>query len=268
MKRIVFGALGACLLAAGGCSFLGTAIDAAANKTGEVVGKKIGDHVVRTWSPMFLNWYNGYLFGLAFNSGGYEVGEQPYKAGEWTKWEMKTRTSDGTEGKPNTLERAYLYADKQKNQVWRVKFSEGESGDTVVLEAKFSPDRSKLLRMRAKYPNDKEPQEVAVDDQTYYIPPRKLTAESMKGATVGTESVTVPAGTFTAKHLKFGQPGGVSQEWWNATGVPGGSVQYKESAPKQTEDQPEGAENLDPDNFLLQLASHGTGAVSELGMKD
>ena len=267
MKRIVYGALAACLLAAGGCSFLGTAIDAAANKTGEVVGKKIGDTVVRTWSPMFITWYNSFLFGLAFNSGGYEVGETPYKPGEWTKWEMKTTTEDGKEGKPNVVERAFLYVDKDKNQVWRVKFSEGESGDTVVLEAKFSPDRSKLLRMRAKYPKDKEAQEVAVDDQTYYIPPRKLTAESLKGATQGTGPVTVPAGTFTAQHVKFGNPGGITQEWWLAKGVPGGNVQYKESAPKEG-DSPEGAENLDADNFLLQLQSHGTGAVSELGMKD
>ena len=268
MKRILAGALTACLLAAGGCSFLGTAIDAAANKTGEVVGKKVGDHVVRTWSPMFINYYNAYLFQLAFNSGGYDVGETPYKPGDWTKWEAHGRGNDEKPTKPNTIERAFLYLDKDKNQVWRVKFSEGESGDTVILEAKFSPDRSKVLRMRAKYPKDTEPQEQAVDDQTFYVPPRKLTAESVKGGTVGEESVTVPAGTFKAKHVKFGTPANVTQEWWLAAGVPGGNVQYREAAQKPASDQPEGAENLDPDNFTLLLQSHGKGAVSELGMKD
>lgn len=262
MKRILAGAFCVSLLV-GGCSYLGTAIDAAANKTGDVVGQRIGEHVVRTWSPMLMNYYNGYLFGLAFNSGGYEIGE-PYTPGQWTKWNAEGPATEGK--KPNTIERAYLYADKDKNQVWRVKFTDAETNDTIILEAKFSPDRSKLLRMRAKYPKDTEPQEVPVDEQTYYIPPRKLTKESLKGATVGTESITVPAGTFTAQHLKFGSPQGVTHEWWNAKGVPGGTVQFRDTAPKQT-DQPEGAA-VDPDNFTMLLTAHGTGAVTELGFKD
>lgn len=265
MRRILGGALGMSLLMAGGCSYLGTAIDAAASKTGDVVGQKIGEHVVRTWSPMMMNYYNGYLFGLAFNSGGYEIGDTPYTPGQWTTWNAEGR---GTEGKkPNTIERAFLYLDKDKNQVWRVKFTDGETNDMIVLEAKFTPDRGKLLRMRAKYPKDAEAQEVPVDDQTYYVPPRKLTKESVKGATVGTESVTVPAGTFSALHVKFGSPAGVTQEWWNvAKGIPGGTVQYREAAPKEA-DQPEGA-SVDPDNFTMLLTAHGAGAVSELGFKD
>lgn len=273
MKRILGGALVASLLAVGGCSYLGTAIDAAANKTGDVVGQKIGDHVVKTWSPLMMNYYNGYLFGMAFNSGGYEVGETPYTPGQWTKWDAEGRSGGDAAApatKPNTIERAFLYLDKDKNQVWRVKFVDGESSDTITLEAKFAPDRSKLLRMRAKYPKDAEGQEVPVDDQTYYVPPRKITKESLKGATVGTESVTVPAGTFPkAQHVKFGSPAGVTQEWWLATGVPGGTVQYRESAVKQTSDQPEGAgKDIDPDNYTMRLSSHGAGAVTELGFKD
>ena len=265
MKRILAGFFAASLTAVAGCSILGTAIDAAANKTGEVVGQKVGEHVVRTWSPMMMNYYNGYLFSMAFYAGGYEVGETPFKEGEWTRSVIEGRGSEPGK-KPSTIERAFLYSDKEKNQVWRVKYVDGETGDTITLEAKFSPDRGKLLRMRAKYPKDAEGQEVPVDDQTYYVPPRKLTKESLKGATVGTESITVPAGTFSTTHYKFGSPGGVTQEWWSATGVPGGTVQYKESAPKQT-DQPEGA-NADPDNFTTKLSEKGTGAVTELGFKD
>lgn len=266
MKRMTLGASVVGVAAIAGCSYLGRAIDAAATKTGEVVGQRMGEHIVRTWNPMLIQWYNGYLFGLAFHSGGYEVGETPYKPGDWTRWIAQGRGEDAA--KPNTIERAFLYADKEKNQVWRVRFVEGDSGDSVVLEAKFSPDRSKLLRMRARYPKDKEAQEVPVDEQTYYVPPRKLTKESIQGATVGTESVMVPAGTFTAKHLKYGTPAAVTQEWWLASGVPGGTVQYRESAPRETTDQPEGAKNLDPDNYSLLLQAHGSGAVSELGMVD
>lgn len=266
MRRIFAGVGVALFGGIAGCSYLGTAIDAAANKTGEVVGQRVGEHVVRTWSPMMMNYYNGYLFSMAFYSGGYDVGETPFKPGEWTRSQLEGRGTSEAGKKPSTIERAFLYVDKEKNEVWRVKFVDGETNDTITLEAKFSPDRGKLLRMRAKYPKDAEANEVPVDDQTYYVPPRKLTKESLKGATVGTESITVPAGTFTATHYKFGSPGGVTQEFWNAPGVPGGTVQYKESAAKQT-DQPEGA-NADPDNFTTKLAEKGTGAVSELGFKD
>jgi hypothetical protein len=265
MNRI-FPVLAAGVTIAAGCSYVGTAIDAAANKTGEVVGQRVGEHVANTYTPALMNHYNGYLFSVAFGSGGYEVGETPYAVGDWTRWNAPQ--GDASK-KPGTVERAYLYADKEKNQVWRVKYTDGEKGDTITLEAKFSPDRSKLLRMRAKYPNDKEASEVPVNEQTYYLPPQKLTKESIKGATVGTESITVPAGTYKAQHIKYGQPGGGTQEWWLATGVPGGTVQSRHTqASSSSGSAPEGGSSVDRNNYTMQLAAFGKGATTELGFVD
>ena len=269
MKRLV--SIAAFSVAVGGCAQIcGTAMDTAGQTVGDAIGKKVGEHIVRTWNPMLVQWTNAYLFAVAFHSGGYEISEVGYKPGDWTKWQLEQKSGSETSAGNDWIERAFLYADKDKNQVWRVKFFDADDNSTITLEAKFTPDRSKLLRLRGKYPNDTEAKEMPVEDQTYYIPPRKLTKESLKGATVGSESVTVPAGTFTAQHVKFGNPGGTTQEWWLvSTGVPGGNVMYKESAPKQADaNAPEGGAGMDPDNYSFKLHSHGSGAVSELGMKD
>ncbi|HVM44766.1 MAG TPA: hypothetical protein VM582_02430, partial [Candidatus Thermoplasmatota archaeon] len=199
-------------LALEACSgVVGTALNAASNKAGEVVGEAVGKAIVRHYTPQFLQWYTGYLFGLAFHSGGYEIGETPYKVGEWTKWQVKPRGDEKT--KSHTIERAFLGVDKAKNQFWRVRFTDGETNQVTTLEGQFDPQRTKLLRMRAKYPDDKEPREVPVNESTYYVPPAKMTKESLQGATVGTESVTTPAGTFSARHVRY-NPGGVVMEWW------------------------------------------------------
>ncbi len=241
---------------------VGNVVGAASNKAGEVVGEAVGKAIVRHYTPQFLQWYTGYLFGLAFHSGGMEIGETPYKQGEWTKWAVKPR-GEG-DRKNHTIERAFLGVDKAKNQYWRVRFTDGENNQVTTLEGQFDPQRSKLLRMKAKYPDDKEPREVPVTESTYYVPPTKMTKESLAGATVGTESVTTPAGTFSAKHVKY-NPGGVVMEWWLVTGVPGGTVLYKESAEKEAS-SPEGSEGLDPDNYVMELVEKGTGATSELGI--
>lgn len=242
---------------------VGNVIGAASNKAGEVVGEAVGKAIVRHYTPQFLQWYTGYLFGLAFHSGGMEIGETPYKTGEFTKWQVKPRGAD-EKTKNHTVERAFLGVDKAKNQYWRVRFTDGETSQMTVLEGQFDPRRTKLLRMKAKYPDDKEPREVPVNESTYYVPPGKMTKESLAGATVGQESVTTPAGTFTAKHVKY-NPGGVVMEWWLVPNVPGGAVLYKESAEKQA-DSPEGSEGLDPDNYTMELVEKGTGATSELGI--
>lgn len=162
------------------------------------------------------------------------------------------------------MERAFLARLDDGKEWWRVKFFDGDSGDTVTIEALFSPGREQLLRMRMQLPGE-EPEEVPVEEGTY-VPPRELTEESLEGAKVGAESVTVPAGTFDAIHYRFGTPGRGTWEWWVADGVPGRVVRYKETGARDRE-APEGAEGLDED-WTLELAGYGDGAKSELGVLD
>jgi hypothetical protein len=79
--------------------------------------------------------------------------------------------------------------------------------------------------------------------------PMRPTAESVAGATVGTESV---AG-FSSKHVKFGAGGG-TMEWWLADGAPGGVVQVQFSGPGSDQ------------KWTMKMSGSGDGAKSELGL--
>ena len=79
------------------------------------------------------------------------------------------------------------------------------------------------------------------------------TAESIEGATVGIESITTPAGTFKARHVRFGQPGG-TLSWWVDESTTGGWVKFQVM---DGGNQP---------TYVMELVGKGTGATSELGV--
>ncbi len=243
------------------------AVSTAADKTGKAIGEAIGKEtarvgtaVVRQYTPAFMGLYVSYLFTYAFGAGSYWVETTPYSEGEWTKWAVLT----GGGKAESTLEKAFLKRTEDGKEWWKVKFYDAESGDTVVLEGLFSPGRAELLRLRAKFP-DKAPQEVPVQKGVVtYVPPVELTEESLEGATVGTETVKVPAGTFTARHVKYGDIAtGGTVEWYIVEGVPGGLVKYVATSSEEKEG--EGVEGLDENNYTLELMAYGSGAESELG---
>ena len=243
------------------------AVDTAAETTGKAVGKavgketaKVGTAVVRQYTPSFMGLYVSYLFTYAFGAGGYWVEAIPYSEGDWTKWSMLSG-----EGKPeSTLEKAFLKTTEDGNEWWKVKFYDAESGDTVILEGLFSPERAELLRLRGKFP-DKAAEEMPVQKGVVtYVPPTELTEESLEGATVGTETVKVPAGTFTARHVRYGDIAtGGTAEWYIADGIPGGMVKYKSTSYEEKSE--EEVEGLDEENYALELMAYGSDAKSELG---
>ena len=69
------------------------------------------------------------------------------------------------------------------------------------------------------------------------------------------EKVTVPAGTFNARHVVFGGMDG-THEWWLDKKVPGGTVRQLMKSPKD-----------DNSRWDMQLAAFGSDAKSELGSK-
>jgi hypothetical protein len=77
-----------------------------------------------------------------------------------------------------------------------------------------------------------------------------LTQESLDAATVGTESVTTPAGTFSARHIRYTMMGGGTYEWW-AADVPGGVVKY--------------VVGYGGDNYTQTLVAMSSNAATELG---
>lgn len=238
---------------------VGSAADAAGQRVGEAVGERLGQMLVASfpdsWTPRWTSAYVNYMFGVAFHSGGYAVaGEDAYEPGEWTRWRMV----DAGETTPTLIERAFLARTDDDGEWWRVKYANTDDDEEIVLEGLFSADRSELLRLRGKFPGE-EAREMPVEEGTFsYAEPTRLTEESLEGATVGSESVTVPAGTFEARHVRYGQTA-ATLEWWLTDEVPGGLVRYLREAGSAGEGQT-------PQTWTAELEDHGTGAESELGV--
>ena len=135
--------------------------------------------------------------------------------------------------------------------------------DTVVIEAQYkptSPYTRELVRVRAKLPGNKDPQELMVPAGMGMINYNGMfttrpTKESIDGATVGTEKVDTKAGSFTAKHVRFGNGGG-NLDWWLTPDAPGGWVKFTGGA--------SGGDKKDL--YSMELVGKGTGAKSELGI--
>jgi hypothetical protein len=164
------------------------------------------------FGSMMAKGYGGFMFGLAF--GTQDLGKgAPFKPGQYARFSLQ-----GTHG--GTLESAYLADDAAGNQWWKVKFVDDKQSATIILEALFTPDHKKMLRERAKFPQDASPQELPVDDATmtsfHRFAPGSATDK-------GQESVTVPAGTFTAHHFQVSAEGSTADAWF-ADAVPGGMV--------------------------------------------
>ncbi len=158
-------------------------------------------------------------FSYAFSAGGLWAGQQGYKPGEYTKFRW---TMEGDE--PIVMERAYLKEQDDGKQWWRVSWEDSQG--SWIWEALIDPDSSQMLRMRARDADGNEG-EVPVSGQAVYMAPAELTHESVQGATVGKEKVTVPAGTFQSDHVVFMAATGEGQaEFWLAPQIPGGVVKY------------------------------------------
>lgn len=205
------------------------------------------------WTVDFTWLYIAQLWGMMYGTGA-NVFDEAYQPGQWTRWELVGGDSEDKA----IVERAYISKDDEDRQWWRYKSVMGN--DTIVLEGLFKDVGNgvqELVRMRGRMPGDKEANEMMVPENMTTLASwgmfrTRPTKESVDGATVGTENVTTPAGSFSARHVRFGSAG-ARQEWWLSSNVPGGWVQYRVSA----EDE--------EDSFTMKLVAHGTGARSELG---
>lgn len=246
------------VLGSTGCAtVIDSAVDAAARRTGQSIGDAAGQRIgaaaasriptggLGAFTPELMTLYVGYLFSLGFHSGSYTFEERAYEPGEWTRWVV---VDDDT----SEMERAFLTRTADGGEWWRVKYTDREEGEAIVLEGLFSAERRELIRLRAQMPGEDEPSELPVQEGTYgYAAPVQLTAESVEGATVGTETVRVPAGSFQARHIRYGSGTGTI-EWWLTGQVPGGMVRYT-------------TRQADGESVTVELSAHGRGAVSELG---
>ena len=280
MTNRLFAALCACALAASsaGCSIIETVISggvssaasSAGSSAGQTVGNEAGNRAGNAavnaaggpTAPVSANpnlaalnqrvsmMYTQIIFSLAFNSGGYAISSNEFKPGQFVRYTIASESNGGS-----TIERAYLGDDASGNQWWKVKLvNPSKDNETVILEALLSPKDQTLQRLRGQFPGETEGKEMPVTENQGYLPPTKLTKGSIEGATKGVENVTVPSGSFSCKHVVFGDIG-TTHEWWLSDKVPGGTV--KESTKG----------NGGSHAHTLELLAFGNDAKSELGTK-
>jgi len=165
--------------------------------------------------------YANWMFTLAFNSGGYWVPGSDLRPGESVTFEFSQDNSR------QRMERAFLTQLPDGKMWYRVKWYSMTDADTMIFEAMFSADKSQVLRMRGKT-NGQPAGEIPVEANTGFNwrEPTYLTTESFNAAVVGNESITTPAGTYNAKHVRYSMMGGGTYEWWMTDGVPGGVAKY------------------------------------------
>lgn len=174
-------------------------------------------------SPALMQTAAMAAFTTSFYYGGFMFGQSRFRPGEYTRW-------DNGE---HQFEKAFLERQADGKEWWRVSTFEKDSSEESVFEALVSkPDaqgRQQILRMKARFPGDPETQEVPIsaENQGAWVlqPAARLTPDSIDGATVGREELTVPAGKFRTRKVRYGRPGG-SMEWWLSDDVPGGVVQF------------------------------------------
>lgn len=253
-----------------------SAIDSAARGTGAGIGNAVGTkmgnaagaavsaRMPAVWTPDLTQVYASYMFAIAFGAGSYNVEPKEYQPGEFTRWKIANQQTEGSDA---WLERAFLTKTSDGKEWWRIKYivnsKEGNTtkSDTINFEGLFAADGSAMLRLRAKMPNEKEAKEMPVTENTYgYSKPINLTPESIQGATVGTETVSVPSGTFSARHVRYGGMGGGTLDWWLSNSVPGGLVKYSVTAAEESQ-----SSGPSKNQYVVELAAFGKNAKSELG---
>lgn len=241
---------------------------------GAVGGGPRGGRGVRSHnfgSPDYAWEYIGSMFQVMYLSGAMAF-EKPYQPGQWTRWQL-TNTHEASGGETAYVEkaefeRAFLGAGEDGGEWWRttqIDFYDEDGtqrADTVVLEGLFKGESEyvrQLVRMRGRFPGQAEPQELMVPQAFAMLSlaafPFQPTEESIKGATIGTETV---AG-FSARHVKFGGTDG-ALEWWVADNAPGGWVRFRHSDAASPDVK-------QPASYVMEMVEHGSGAKSLLGVK-
>jgi hypothetical protein len=244
---------------------LGMPVVQAGSMGGSSGGGARGMHMSGAWTSDYAWAYIGQLYALQYASGA-SMFEKEYKPGEWTRWSMIDANNPD---ESQTMERAFLAAQPDSSEWWRMKtinsYKDGGKtvADTVILEALYkptSPYTRDLVRVRAKLPGNKDPQELIVPQGMGMINYNgtlfgsRPTQQSIDGATVGTEKISTQGGSFTAKHVRFGAGGG-NLDWWLTDEAPGGWVKFTGT--------PNGGDSR---GYTMELIAKGTGAKSELGV--
>jgi len=188
------------------------------------------------------------FYGAMWNFGWFGYKDANYQPGQGTIWQITSSRNNKT----TLFERAYLKANADQSQWWRLKITSGK--DEIIYEFLVGTD-TKVQKVRYKDPGSGQVQEFIPDNSgqqqgTYSQPTRNQLANSL----VGTETVQVKAGTFTADHYAYTDPqSGYKGDSWISKKVPGYMVKFNGISPKN---------NVTSSGELVQIES---GVATVLG---
>ena len=231
--------------------------------TTQQIGEDIADRVVSSYlsdiGPAMIRSYTLSLVQVMFYQGGVYGADMAYEPGEYSVWS----SADSPYGQ--TIERAFLQRRDDGWEWWRIEIF-GEDPDTddevhMIMEALFEPreDERYIRELYVQYPDDPAPQQVEIreeDADEWVIQAEELSDEAFEEFLVGTEDITVPAGTFSAEKyaIEAEEHDDILTEWWMAgRQVPGSLVKIL-----QTD------EDTGDTVHTMQLESYGDDAESSV----
>ncbi len=190
------------------------------------------------------------VYTSAFYAGGFMYGYDNFSEGEGVEWKVTSKSEE--EESIVTIERALLKRLNDGTSWWQLSYRDEESeflsealvgGDFDLLIFRYiDPDTDEL---REWVPEEEEESSVQEDSEE-----EEMDSElpdyydgSWESNIVGTERITVPAGTYSADHVLveedyeyyYVDEDGNEQtemttlryEWWISDSVPGNLVRYK-----------------------------------------
>jgi hypothetical protein len=162
------------------------------------------------------------MFAYAFSAHGYWLGSDAYRPGEWTRWRVVVHA--GQEQWQHELEKAYLKKEPDGKEWWRVAYVDNDGG--AVFEALFTSGLAEMIRLRGRVNPEAPPMEFPVTSSRVYQKPKKIVGDELQRLFVRSESVTVPAGTFSCRYYVYSPTPSEILEWWISDQVPGGIVKF------------------------------------------
>jgi len=248
-------------LALSGCSTIGSAMSTALGKqaassstspqssdtssgSGSTTNQAPSPAAAEAYQYQFNAFYGGFW---SFGWFGYK--DPNYKAGQGTVWKITSTGAKSNE--PITFERALLKVNADGSQWWRFQMT--ADNHTILYEFLVGSDGI-AKKVRYKDPESGQIGEF-IPSQTAVQPTApQVTRAQIASSFVGTENVTVPAGTFATDHYRYTDPkNGYTSDIWTSKQVPGYMVKFMTANPK---------DNRAANGELVQIESGVTTVLS------
>ena len=225
----------------GGCfSFESLMYDATLGKAEARVNQKVADAV--GLGALEDSMIATIMYAQVFYAGGYGYGYEDFREGEGVSWNITSAGSGSTD--TVEVERALLKRNADGTVWWFLRYkAEGEEeflaeslvdADFNMVKFRYYDSETDSIREWIPEKDADSTEAESVEDTSEDV---GFYEGDFRNFITGTESVTVPAGKYSAEHVLIedkyepqaeGEKGyEVRYEWWLADKVPGDIVKYK-----------------------------------------